>query len=97
MKDDTSRGIDELQDAINMLALVGSAAACRGGSSSKVADEIAILLSRLASEGILKSDYFGIANPLDCVRRSSDNARKISITAGNALGSILNVKNGGPF
>ncbi len=97
LEDQSLEGIEELQDAINLLALIGSAAACRGSSSSKLANEVGLFLALLACEGTMQSSPLGIEDMIDCNLYSSDIDRKISVAASNALGSILNVKNGNPF
>jgi len=96
-QDESSEGVDTLNDTINLLALIGSASACRGSSSSKLADDVAKSLAHLACEGTMHSPSLGIKDLIDCKRYPINIQKKVSVAAGNALGSVLNVKSGNPF
>lgn len=89
--------MDELHDALNVTALIGSATACLGGSSSLIANEVARFLALIACDGTAHSVTLGIATPLDCKINSCYNNTDIPIIAGNALGFMLGVQNGSPF
>uniref|UniRef100_A0A7S3Q246 MMS19 nucleotide excision repair protein n=1 Tax=Chaetoceros debilis TaxID=122233 RepID=A0A7S3Q246_9STRA len=88
----------DLSDAFNLAALVGSAAACRGRTSSIVSDEVARFLTLLACEGAVKSPVLGILSPLDCVGETPcKRDTKISSMAASALGSMFNIETNNPF
>ncbi len=90
--------LDELEDALNFLALVGSAASFRGRFSSVTGDEVARFLALISCEGAANAPTIGISTPLDCLGETpSKQDTEISILAGTALGSMFNIKGGSPF
>lgn len=94
---DIDQNID-LSDAFNLAALVGSAASCRGRTSSIVSDEVARFLALLACDGAAKSPALGILTPLDCIGETAcKRDTKISLIAASALGSMFNIETNNPF
>jgi len=92
--------VEELQDAINITAVIGSAAACRGRSSCKTADEVSRFLALLACESAVSSAMFGILETLECKWQSHSYVNcgiDITVIAANALGSMWNVESGRPL
>lgn len=92
--------IAELQDSINLMALIGSAAVCRGGSLSQMGNEVASFLTLVACQENVESAgsiKVGFTSPLDFRDISHGNKIKISFIAGNAIGAMLSVENGSPF
>jgi len=86
-----------LLDAMNLAAMIASAASVRGGNSAITADEVARFFALVACEGAVSAPALGVIAPLDCI---VDNRRQrnieISTFAATALGSLLSV-NGSPF
>jgi Dos2-interacting transcription regulator of RNA-Pol-II len=80
-------------DNLSVLALLGSAAACRGGPSTKTSDQIVLCLVDLACTK--KSDFLftdDVENDIDLTvfdTRDHKESTKISIGAASAFGSIL--------
>uniref|UniRef100_A0A7S1YT85 MMS19 nucleotide excision repair protein n=1 Tax=Ditylum brightwellii TaxID=49249 RepID=A0A7S1YT85_9STRA len=108
-KEEEKENMDELQSfinafegAMNLLALVGSATACRGGKSSQTCDLVVRFLIKLACTG---SAPFPDTNEEVCIGTSSSAssssygsvAESLSIIAGSSFGAILSVENGGAF
>jgi len=81
---------DSLFDAINLAAMIASAASQRGTKSSITADEVATFFVLVACEGAARSPALGVTTTLDC---NNDNIKR---SAAMALGAILSV-NGSPF
>jgi hypothetical protein len=88
---------NELLDAMNLAAMIASAASVRSGNSAILADEVARFFVLVACEGAVSAPVLGVTTPLDCI---VDNRRQqnieISTFAATALGSLLSV-NGSPF
>lgn len=89
--------IANVEAAVNFMALLGSAAACRGGRCSQTADEIASCLVQVACNG--SSTIFSFKAPEDEAQKHPilDPASIAFILPAAAFGSMLSVKNGGPF
>ena len=89
--------IANVEAAVNFMALLGSAAACRGGRCSQTADEIASCLVQVACNG--SSTIFSFKAPEDEAQKHPilDPASLAFILPAAAFGSMLSVKNGGPF
>lgn len=89
--------IANVEAALNFMALLGSAAACRGGRCSQTADEIASCLIQVACNG--SSSAFAFKSPENEAQKHpiSDLASLAFILPAAAFGSMLSVKNGGPF
>ena len=80
-------------DGLNVLGLLGAAAACRGGNSSIVADKVALFLVDLAC--------FGTAKPPlvegDEITLSGEAETELRVVAGSSYGSMLSVDGGSPL
>jgi hypothetical protein len=89
--------IANVEAALNFMALLGSAAACRGGRYSQTADDIATCLIQVACNG--SSSAFALKSPGNEAQKHpiSDRASVAFILPAAAFGSMLSVKNGGPF
>lgn len=89
--------IANVEAALNFMALLGSAAACRGGRCSQTADEIAFCLVQVACNGA--STAFAFKSPgIEAQKHPiSDRASIAFILPAAAFGGMLSVKNGGPF
>jgi hypothetical protein len=97
-KDNADEQMSNLEDALKLAALVGSAAARRGRVSSLTADEVARFLVLISCEGAASAPALGITHPLDCMGDAKGKrAPEISILAASALGSMFNVDSGNPF
>ena len=81
-----SKGVEELAGAIRVMAMVGGAAACRGGRSSASADAITSLLAELA----VKGEGRGL-NP------SRFDRAAVRTVAGEGFGEMLSSEGGGAF
>mmetsp|Transcript_9574 Transcript_9574/g.14499 ORF Transcript_9574/g.14499 Transcript_9574/m.14499 type:complete len:309 (+) Transcript_9574:16-942(+) len=86
-----------VEAALNFMALLGSAAACRGGRCSQTADEIASCLVQVACNG--SSSAFAFKSPGNEAQQHPilDPASLAFVLPAAAFGSMLSVKNGGPF
>ena len=84
-----------VEAALNLMALVGSAAACRGGPCSKIADEIASCLIKVACIGT--STVISFDSPRTEAQKDpiSDPNSLLFMLPAAAYGSMLTVKNGG--
>lgn len=82
---------------LDFMALLGSAAACRGGRCSQTADDIASCLIQVACTG--SSSVFSFVYPTKQAQRHpiSDPASLAFILPAAAFGSMFSVKSGGPF
>lgn len=90
-------GITELQDVMNLTALIGSAAICGGGSLSSVGNDIVRLLTLISCQDnaeIITGGFFRALNFGDICEK---NKVTISMIASNAFGAILSVETGNPF
>lgn len=86
-----------VEAALHFMALLGSAAACRGGLCSQTADEVASCLVQVACNG--SSARFTFKTPGEEAQKHPilDPASLAFILPASAFGGMLSVKNGGPF
>ena len=87
----SSEGLLEVQDAINAMALLGSACNNCVLDLSEIVDEVAKLLASIACDGLLHSQFFGMCDSSD-LKGLSSGFDVISTYAANGLGSILSVE-----
>jgi len=80
-------------EAMRLLAIIGSAAACRGGSSAKAADRIVVFFADLACSK--SADLSVDIDSTIHVDVSEHGGRDLSVEAASFLGSIFTAGNGG--
>ncbi|KAL3775267.1 hypothetical protein ACHAW5_010905 [Stephanodiscus triporus] len=94
----------KVEDTLSFMSVLGSAAACKGGSFSQIGDKIALFLIELACTGA--SQYpFSEATAMQLGRPSQEGQKHpllnpsshAFILPASAFGSMLSVHNGGPF
>ncbi|KAK1743164.1 DNA repair/transcription protein MET18/MMS19-like protein [Skeletonema marinoi] len=86
-----------VEAALNFMALLGCAAACRGGRCSQTADEIASCLVQVACNGSSSAFAFKSLEIEAQQHPILDPASLAFVLPAAAFGSMLSVKNGGPF
>lgn len=86
-----------VEAALHFMALLGSAAACRGGLCSQTADEVASCLVQVACND--SSARFALKTPGEEAQKHPilDPSSLAFILPASAFGGMLSVKNGGPF
>lgn len=79
-----------VKDRLSLIALLGSAAAQRGGPSSKTSDQIILFLIDLACTTTATMTFQDVSHePIDFNSRELDGSSRLSIHAASACGSIL--------
>lgn len=90
--------VASFRDSLNVLALLGSAAACRGGPSLKTSDQIVLCLVDLActkkTDFLFADDIQGSIDLSVFDTRDCDDSTWLSIGAAAAFGSILSTECG---
>ena len=84
-------GLLEVQDAINAMALLGSAFNNCVLDLSEMTDEVAKILASITCKGLLYSSVFGMYDSSD-LKGLGSGFEVISTSAANGLGSILSVE-----
>lgn len=96
-RDSDPASIANVEAVLYFMALLGSAAACRGGRCSQTADEIASCLIQVSCTGSSKVFAFKIPGS-DAQRHPISDPASLAFTLpATAFGSMLSVKNGGPL
>ena len=87
------RAVSSFVDNVNILALLGSAAACRGGPSSKTSDQVVLFLVDLACTRKAKPLFTETSNDEIALTvfdtPTSQKSVRLSILSATAFGSIL--------
>lgn len=97
--------VAKVMDILSITAVVGSAAACRGGSSSKTADSVVLFLVDLACSKESSGFYFGsVSHSVKLMTLDADEAEPLAqvstglaIAAASAFGSMLSTETGSPL
>jgi len=95
--------LSQVGDTFSFLGLLGSAAACKGGSFSQTADKITSFLIELACTGTSQFPFAAatmqLVTPTITGQKHPllDPASHAYILPASAFGSMLSVQNGGPF
>lgn len=80
---------EEISDCLSLLCVLGSAAALKGGVSSKTADRVIQLILNVACNGILCAPSTS-AHEFDLTKSAyTDMALSVSVSAASSFGSIL--------
>lgn len=93
----------QLEDSLNFMGLLGSAAACKGGPFSKTADEIASFFVELACTGTAQFPFTKTTIQLATLSEQGQKHPILSpeshayVLPASAFGSMLSVHNGAPF
>jgi len=72
----------------------GTAAACRGKSSSKIADDVSNFLIQLSCDGKAQAPFASDACIVDF---SASNEAKLHFAASSSFGAMVSIEDGGPF
>jgi hypothetical protein len=84
----------DLCESLDLAGLLGTAAACRGKSSSKNADLVASFLIKLSCDGTAQVPF---VNDITMVDISGGNEAMMHFAASSAFGSMISTEDGGPF
>jgi hypothetical protein len=97
--------VSDFIDGLALAAVLGSAAACRGGTSSKTADRTVVFLVDLACSKESAGNFDdAVSFPIDLTvfdkgepQDSSQVSTELAIAAASALGSIISTEGGSPL
>lgn len=100
-----SNAISNFIDGLTLAAVLGSAAACRGGTSSRTADRTVTFLADLACSKESAGDFDDVMSfPIDLTvfdegdpQQPSIVSTELALAAASALGSILSTEGGSPL